>query len=549
MKPERAGLVVCLLATVLLTAPFCGKAFHIDDPFYIRIAQHITQHPLDYYGLTLNWYGRAIPVHAMHVSPPLVPYYLAAWGAVFGWGEVSLHLSFLPFALLFVGSTYSLASYCCRSQVLAALLTLCAPVTVVTAGNIMLDLPMSAFFTAAIAAWCAGMQRNRTGLLVAAGVFAGLSALSKYFGLSLVPLLFVYTLASRNRPAFWPFALCIPLLCFGIEQACNYTLYGHSVFANAGVIAREAQTFNQTSVVQRGLSGLSFTGGCLFPLLACGIHMLPNRRRLLTIAPLCAIAACTTACTVWMLPNGVTLPALSLAQLALFSCGGVVLAALVLDEVRQSRSPETVLLVCWTAGTFVFATAMNWSVTARTILPMAPAVALLITRRIERARPTVEKRWTTLLAAAACAVLALCVGIADYTWAASARDAAFRFAAQARQQRGTVRFQGHWGWQYYMELQGFDSVEIDKLVYKPGDFVISPENNSNVAPLPEQFVYGVQTTEIATSRWVATNSRELGAGFYSNSWGPLPFAFGKVAPDRYHVLLLGPPRGGAPVSR
>ena len=67
---------------------------------------------------------------------------------------------------------------------------------------------------------------------------------------------------------------------------------------------------------------------------------------------------------------------------ALIVTGVSVLAAAAVDLYRR-RDAGSVLLAAWVAGTFVFATYLNWSVTARTLLPMAPAVAILIVRRLE----------------------------------------------------------------------------------------------------------------------------------------------------------------------
>ena len=41
---------------------------------------------------------------------------------------------------------------------------------------------------------------------------------------------------------------------------------------------------------------------------------------------------------------------------------------------------------------------------------------------------------------------------------------------------------------------------------------------------------------------ITTAQRELGAGFYSADWGPLPFAIGPVPPERYALIQLGPSR-------
>jgi len=38
--------------------------------------------------------------------------------------------------------------------------------------------------------------------------------------------------------------------------------------------------------------------------------------------------------------------------------------------------------------------------------------------------------------------------------------------------------------------------------------------------------------------FLATLSPRLGAGFYVDEWGPLPFAFGRVPPERYVLLEI-----------
>jgi hypothetical protein len=41
----------------------------------------------------------------------------------------------------------------------------------------------------------------------------------------------------------------------------------------------------------------------------------------------------------------------------------------------HQKSADALLLLLWIVGTFCFATFFNWSITARTFLPMGPAVA------------------------------------------------------------------------------------------------------------------------------------------------------------------------------
>lgn len=538
MIATRATAAACLVVAALCIVPFAGKAFHIDDPFYLRIAQHILEHPLDYYGLSLNWYGREIPVYRMHVSPPLAPYYLAAWGAAFGFGEVPMHLAYVPFALVLIGATYVLAVRFTNTPVLAAMLALFTPVTLVTSTNIMLDLPMSAFFVAAVALWCEGVARNRPGLLIAAACVAGLSALTKYFGLALIPLLLAYTVAEQRRISWRVTPLVIPITLFALEQVYTYALYGQTVFANAGEIARDAQAFTQSTAAQRVAVGVVFTGGCLVPLIPYAFVAHPSGAR--TTASLKLVIPALLIAT-FVFAKHSQLPWYTAPQALLFAMGGLMLFALVLDDLRSTRSAESVLLACWVLGTFVFATLLNWSVTARTFLPMAAPAALLLVRRLDRAAvQSLGWRWAPVAVSAA---VSLGVGAADYRWAASIRDAARLYGAQSAHLPGTVYFQGHWGWQHYMEQAGLRPLDVTNFSFQPNDMVISPENNTNVAQIPERFVYGVRTAEFSGPRYVATMSSHLGAGFYTDTWGPLPFATGPVPADRYHALVLGPPKG------
>ena len=48
----------------------------------------------------------------------------------------------------------------------------------------------------------------------------------------------------------------------------------------------------------------------------------------------------------------------------------------------------SLLLLLWILGTMAFAGIVNWSVTGRNILPMLPAVAILVALRLEARRPS-----------------------------------------------------------------------------------------------------------------------------------------------------------------
>ena len=530
------NLLLCLLITTGAILPFANKAIHIDDPYYIWVAQHILQDPFDYYGLSINWYGRPLPVYEMHVSPPLFPYYLAIWGSLFGWGEYSLHIAMIPFSLLFTGATFALAQRFSKAPCLAVFLTVLSPLFLVTATNIMLDLPMTAFFVVAIAAWCKGIDERLRGYLALGAAMAGLSALCKYFGIAAVPLLCVYAVTRRHSTLRWAPFLVIPLAMFSTEQVATYMLYGRSLFANAVDIAATASN----PAVYRIATALSFTGGCMIGALAFSWHLRPRRNRAATYTGIAALTGIGVAIIIALNPSEDGLPTLSALQLCAFVLGGVIVLAVAAGDLYTNRSADSAILFCWVMGTFGFAALMNWSVTARTLLPLAPPAALLIARRVSAQCATVPTRFSMYAAPlVACAGISIACGVADYVWAGSIRDTARAFASEAKKQTGTTYFQGHWGWQYYLEQAGLKPLDTTNASFRPGDFILSPQNNVNVEQIPARYADDVRTTSIPTTRGLSVMSHGLGAGYYSDLFGPLPFVFGGLQIDQYHVILLG----------
>jgi len=144
-------------------------------------------------------------------------------------------------------------------------------------------------------------------------------------------------------------------------------------------------------------------------------------------------------------------------------------------------------------------------------------------------------RWTTRWAIAPAAVLALLVAWADQDLASTSREAAVRLAAQFEHKPRAVWFQGHWGFQYYAQRLGFIPLDYRHPAIKEGDLIVKAEGISNPIALPEGSVELVSDVTLDSFSWLSTMSLPLGAGFYSDFWGPLPYAFGHVPPERYRV--------------
>jgi hypothetical protein len=184
-------------------------------------------------------------------------------------------------------------------------------------------------------------------------------------------------------------------------------------------------------------------------------------------------------------------------------------------------------------GTFVFASLLNWSVNARSVLPMIPAVAILLARRLERAA-----RWKLALPLALAGMISLWVTGADARSANSARTAAQFVRDRMSGTAARVSFEGHWGFQYYMEAFGFSPMYFGGSRFANGDLLVIPHNNTNVVREPKlpEWASSQETLTFPISTGVATMNSALGAGFYSDVWGPLPFAFGTTPAEEYTVF-------------
>jgi hypothetical protein len=250
---------------------------------------------------------------------------------------------------------------------------------------------------------------------------------------------------------------------------------------------------------------------------------------------------------------GADLPLSSTIEGALFVTIGIGILVLTLADVLQYKTADSLLLFLWVFGTFIFAAMMNWTISARTFLPMAPAVIILLIRRLRVSAlgaaavtgPSFEKdstpkvfevaSWWPLLPAA---LVSLLIAIGDYTLANTARTAASRFQQRFRNESGTVWFEGHWGFQYYMQHWRAKPLDLEQHGLVPGDVLIVPVNNTNVSRQPAAPTIASFEETIYAQFFAITMSREVGAGFYSSKWGPLPWEVAAVPPERYLTFRI-----------
>lgn len=562
-SPSRAIAFFALLPALFLL-PFAGTPFNIDDTLFVYAARQIREDPLRPYDFLVNWETRSEPMWDVTANPPLVPYVLAAAFALGGESEGVAHLALVPFAMAASALAYALARRYTPRPALGAALFVCSPAFVVCAGSAMSDVPALAFFLAAIALAHTGAARRATVRAFAAGLCLGLAAVAKYqsvVGLAVVAAIFV---AERRRAAAWvAFAAGFAAL-FGGWAALGLATHGSAHLLDT-VTRGGRQGADAWSLVRRAVSSATFTSASLTSLLVIVPAIVYWTRR--EVHAVVAVLAAATAGAALLrfakpvradlayLTGSVTLAAVVLLAVTLCAAGLVLQhvaarrrAVVPFDAEAPVRTPPLGartdrLLVIWALVVPSYVVLCTYWVAVRYLLPGLVPVAFLAAIGLERAAPSRRAR-------RAIATAALVLGVVSAILVANAER---RFAAFYRDGVGTalalvppgsrVLFDGHWGFQYYMERRGVRALEFGADDLAPGDYVIAAEQTRalDIAEYPGVFSL-VKLIEAPAAFPLVTMHRRANAGFHADVYGVLPFAISRQSPDRIAVLRVNDAR-------
>lgn len=535
----RHGLIIPLV-TLACLLPFANKAFHIDDPLFIWVARHILTNPADFYGFTANWYGFEEPMSSILINPPGLSYYIALTAAIAGWSELSLHLYLFIPAIGMSYGTYCLARQAdIKSPWLAALAVVFSPVFLLSSTNIMADVTMSAFYVWAVFFWLNGLEKTRLSQLFLSSLLISLSALTKYFGITLVPLMLAFSLLSKKKLSGHTLILLIPIVILFFYEGMTDVLYGQGLLSYAAHYATEVSSIVKPGLMTNLLTGLSFSGGGLLST-AFFIPMLWSKKIwvvwgliLLSIATLLLQTGYLGSLSLYD-EKGIKWT--SIVQCTLFIVAGVHIIVLAVDNALRNKDALSLMLFLWVIGTFIYLSLINWTISTRTVLPMAPAVGILLAQRFDQWKSRdLEKNliWRATFLLFLGAIAALLVSWADYSLANCQRTAAQNIYSNFKDSKNTLWFQGHWGFQYYMEAAGGKPLDFKNSSIKHGDIVIIPVNNTNKKRLSNDDFQYVKSLQIMPSQWIGTMQSSTGAGFYAAGIGPLPFSIGRIHPEEY----------------
>jgi hypothetical protein len=213
-------------------------------------------------------------------------------------------------------------------------------------------------------------------------------------------------------------------------------------------------------------------------------------------------------------------------------------AAAVVDAVRRAvalRDRTEIALAAWML--IPVPTVIYTHLPPKYLLASAPAAALLIARRAAAER-------TGAVVTAAVVALGTALGVAilraDATFAEVARTGVRTLAAPQIAAGRTVWYDGYWGFQWYAEAAGARRWTPRPPQPGPGDLVVTSARRP--LPLDREAFAGLVHIGRHEDRRPGGRVMDLdsGAGFFTNRWGHLPWAWGDGLVDAVDLWLAPP---------
>ncbi len=481
---RRYWLYLVLLAALV---PFLGKAYHIDDPVQITIADQIRMTPLHPYDTIMNFGGRLRRVGEFAAFPPLHGYYLALPRAFGPDAEWWLHLWMLPLSLLGLYGALRLG----RGDPLVGALWLSSPAVLVSATNLMPDIPVAVLTTLGAALF---LEQKYAW----AGLTLALGGLERFNAAAVLPGLAFYAVTKRRWRA-------LPSLVLPCAAMAGWLVIHRDTW---GVI--EQLGFQRAGFSQKGLTTLVLLAAVgAFPL-SLGVVRL---RRLEWMVAILAAGGSALSCWTPALA-AYARPRLPVAALA--AAGAFILVAHLLRAIRVWRSqgdPLDLTLWSWMLG--ALAIPLLYLPSAKLLAVAATPMALL------GARTSALPRKVAWLGAALWIAWSCALNVADLQLANVQRDLARSLV------RPGMRFVGSHGFQWYAERAGGRPMSVDEppahgetllLLEQAGAFQLG------MTRFPDPSSRGGKI-EIRNTPWpLRTFNFRARAGFYSYSYGPMPYA-------------------------
>ncbi|MCX5694573.1 MAG: glycosyltransferase family 39 protein [Candidatus Omnitrophica bacterium] len=554
-----------LLSFVAFGLLFINKAYHIDDPFTITISKAIGEHLIR---IPQVYQGNFIFMGDVYHNPPLLGYYFAPVIKLFQDKEIWMHLFYFPFSLMAIVAMYILSKRFIGKGIFITVLFTITPVFVVMSQNIMLDIPLLAFFLGALAAFIYGVDKDNKKLLYLSAVLAGLAALFKYSGLMVILVMFTYALISSKKR--YSLFLLISVGIFFLWCLHNFIFY-HQIYFLVSLF-KKSLNLNYEIIQLRTFAVLSFLSGTSL----CTIFLIPymlNKKinRLLFVLSL-PLGLCPflikgfSSGFNYYLGKRFYFTGYSIIEksiLALFFVSSVFIILIIIKSgvryfFKKRQDKDSLFLFCWFIFLLVFTVAIQF-VAARFVLLLFPPMFLLIAKELGLNKGLSLNLHSKFIVfgISTTIVISAVMSAGDYQLAGVYRDfvVSLKKKLQTNQDiyfcRSSFDTNLCYGYAYYLGKYYPRAIndEMEVSLNKDGGFIyivptgvfLSAVFHENCTDCFQGLVY--KKDLIGSFRYqgnVFLHDRRFHTGFYSHDWGLLPFyiAFKKAPLETFEVYQV-----------
>ncbi|MEC7239805.1 MAG: hypothetical protein VXW32_01065 [Myxococcota bacterium] len=407
----RAWLPYLVVFGCLL--PFLGKPVHIDDANFLRLAEGAQEDFWRPHDVLINWQGETERAFDVLSNPPGIAWWLAPVTDKPVW---FLHLWMWPWVLLALWGMGRLGRELVGSREAAILALGLSPMMMLSAQGLTPDMPLLACTAAGLGGF---LSHRKTAWLYA--LLAGFAVWFRYSGVCVIPL--VVLAGALNKKLVSSLFVCLPFAALLIH---DWHAYGElHVWA-----MREFQAVSNSpeEVFLKGAALLAMLGGMgVMPPLSWSSRGFWA----LLIGGALGLSAGLSA----DLGLGMS------AVVALF-CGS---GALGFSRLGFS-SRSDLLVTSWAIGGAVFLLGLRFAATRYWLLFLPAFVLAALRLRLSQRRLTIGL--------ALSALLGLGLSVDDMAFAKAHRGVAEEVASL-----GKGSFAGHWGFQHYLEKEGWRPLE------------------------------------------------------------------------------------------
>jgi len=534
-------LALLVLVVVVCALPFLDQPFHMDDNFYMDMARNAQSSPLFPNDTFYAFQGESAPDVASHSHPPLQTYFLALIQHSFGEGpgkERIYHLLALVYPILAVLAFYFICARILERPLWPALVLACSPLFLVMQHSLMADIPMLAFWLAAIAAFLWAVDSRRKSLYAASALLQFAAMFTSYQSLALLPLLAFFQMRRKGRAFGW-ISLAFAPAALGAWFLVNYMHYHRMLLSGTLWWMQSRNSDSLNAVATKLIAVLEYQGWLvIFPFFLLYLYARGWKGRL----PALVVLAATFLAQL-------RIPEYRLLEKLIFIIGitaGVFVVLRMAAHFRDSLGREDSHLgftpvegqfIClWYFGVMVYCVLILTEGSARYILPSVPPLLICFFRQLEVAEVMEYRKSSTPLFNAS--ILASGSLVISLIWGLALSHADQEFARIyprvanefSRISGGRESFYGgEWGFRYYLSQAGVQQLPIDESLVSGGSYIALPRL-ALPYPVPaglHSMTMPVQTLSYNVTTPLRILDRQTHAGFYSTGWGLIPFSISR----------------------